>query len=147
MALQPQINKCRHFETNQNIRKLPRQIIIKLFKVSFKQFNWKKNPTEFYTHYFEDLSSMLTGAPKFCRRRVPKIWLYLKRLHKCIIHLLFDQRIEKNLMCFAMILFAVFFIFLPSKFSVAGFKSARYAIFCDVAQATPFLLVLSAASG
>ena len=53
------INKCRHFETNQKIRKLPRQIYIKLFEVSFKQFNWKKNATEFYNHYFKDLSSML----------------------------------------------------------------------------------------
>ena len=37
------IKKCHHFENNQDIRKLPRQIYIKLFKVSFKQFNLKKN--------------------------------------------------------------------------------------------------------
>ena len=53
------INKCRNFETNQNIRISPRQICIKLPKVSFKQFNRKKNATEFYIHHFKYLSSML----------------------------------------------------------------------------------------
>ena len=59
------INKCRHFETNQNIRKLPRQIYIQLLKVSFKQSNWKRNATEFYTHHFKDLSSMLLVGLRF----------------------------------------------------------------------------------
>ena len=53
------MNICRHFETNQTIRKLPQQIYIKLLKVSFKHFDWKKNATEFYTHHMKDLSSML----------------------------------------------------------------------------------------
>ena len=46
------INKFRHFDTNQNIRKLLLQIYINLLIVSFKQFNWKKNAMEFYTHHF-----------------------------------------------------------------------------------------------
>ena len=53
------IKNFRHFETNQNIRKLPLQIYVKLFKVFFKQFNQKKNAMEFYTHHFKDLSYKL----------------------------------------------------------------------------------------
>ena len=53
------ISKFRHFETNLNIRKLPRQIYIKLLKVSFKEFNWKNSAMEFHTHHLKDLSSML----------------------------------------------------------------------------------------
>ena len=50
------INKCRHFETNRDIKKLPRQIYSKLFKFPFKHFNSKKNVTESYTHPFEGLN-------------------------------------------------------------------------------------------
>ena len=49
MNSQPQINKCRHFETKQESKKLPRQIYSKLPKVPFKHFNSKKNIIKFYT--------------------------------------------------------------------------------------------------
>ena len=54
------INECRHFESNQGIIKLPRQIYSKLFKVPFKHFNSKKYVIEFYIHLFKDLSSLLS---------------------------------------------------------------------------------------
>ena len=69
------IYKCRYFETNQNIRKLARQIHIKLLKVSFKQCNWKTNATEFYTHQFKDLSS----------------WRWNKKIFKIIALIFCDQ--------------------------------------------------------
>ena len=43
-------------KTNQDIKKLPRQIYRKLSKVPFKHFNLKKNLIEFYNHPFKDLS-------------------------------------------------------------------------------------------
>ena len=53
--------KCRYFETNQDIKKLPWQIYSKLPKALFKHFNSKINVIEFYTHPFKDLSCMLFG--------------------------------------------------------------------------------------
>ena len=47
------INKCRHFETNQDIAKLPRQIYGKLPNIHVKLVNSKKMVTEFYTHPFK----------------------------------------------------------------------------------------------
>ena len=53
------INKCCHFESNQDITKLPWQIYSKLPKVPFKHIKSRKNVAEFYTHLFKDLNSML----------------------------------------------------------------------------------------
>ena len=47
MTSQPKINECHHFENNQGIKKLPRQIFSVLSKVPFKQFISKKNVIEF----------------------------------------------------------------------------------------------------
>ena len=49
-----------HFETNQDIKKLPGQSDIKSSKMPLKQFNSKENVKEIYTHPFEDLSPVLT---------------------------------------------------------------------------------------
>ena len=49
------INKCRHFESSQGIKKLPRQIYCELREVPFKNFNLKKNVIEFYTHLFKKI--------------------------------------------------------------------------------------------
>ena len=54
--------KCRHFVTNQDTKKLPRQIYRKLPKVSFKHFSSKKNAIEFYTRPFKDLRPILITA-------------------------------------------------------------------------------------
>ena len=59
-------SKCRHFENNQSIRKLPQQIYSKLPKVSFKHMNSKKNVIQFYTHLFKDLKDM---SPMLAERR------------------------------------------------------------------------------
>ena len=51
-------SKCRHFENNQDMTKLPWQIYSKLPKVSFKSFSSWYNVIPFYAHLFKDVSSM-----------------------------------------------------------------------------------------
>ena len=80
------INKCRHFETNQNIRKLPQQIYIKLLKVPLKQFNWKKNATEFHNHHFKDLSSMLSFKRKVWLMANPRLYLNMPLRPACFVN-------------------------------------------------------------
>ena len=53
MTSQPQINKCRHFESGQGIKKVPRQIYCELPEVPFKRFNSKQKVIEFYSHLFK----------------------------------------------------------------------------------------------
>ena len=48
------MNICRHFETNQDIKILPRQIYSRSPKVPFKKYNSKKSLIEFYIHPFKD---------------------------------------------------------------------------------------------
>ena len=72
-------SKCCHFENNQYIKKLPRQIYSKLPKVSFKHMNSKKNVIQFYTHLFfkdfKDLSRMLSfiKQPALCLQFIRSI--------------------------------------------------------------------------
>ena len=56
MTSQPQINNCRHIETNPGNNKLPRQIYSKLPQVPFK--SQKNVLMECYNNAVKDLRSM-----------------------------------------------------------------------------------------
>ena len=54
-------SKCHHFENNQDIKKLPRQIYSKFPEVPFTLFNSSKNLIQFYTHLFNNLKDLSPG--------------------------------------------------------------------------------------
>ena len=52
------LSKCRHFENNQDLKELPRQIYTKLPTIPFMSPNAWKNVRHFYIHLLKDLKDL-----------------------------------------------------------------------------------------
>ena len=60
MTSQPWNQQMPPFWNQSKYWKIATANLHQIIQISFKQFNWTKNATEFYAHHFKDLSPMLT---------------------------------------------------------------------------------------